>query len=346
MNLQERIYAFSELGEILRDSLAGIETKYSPALNGLIDTQQLNNPWFTPPNVRAAMNAIAHELTHENLVKWCGMYDLPEKEPNPSAVGVIMAGNIPMVGFHDMLSVLITGNNLIARTSTKDPDLLPFIASILCDLNHNFGEKIRFTGTLSGFDKIIATGSDNSSRYFEYYFGKYPGIIRKNRNSIGIIDGSETEDELKALGNDVFSFFGLGCRNVSKLYVPAGYDFSRMISCWEDYSELIRHSKYANNYDFSKAVYLVNREQFLDSGFVLLKENSSLSSPVAVIYYEYYASRRDINGLGNLLKDKIQLICGKKQTPFGMAQSPFLWDYADGTDTIAFLLKKNSPVIL
>jgi hypothetical protein len=253
-----------------------------------------------------------------------------------------MAGNIPLVGFHDFLTVLISGNNLIAKTSSKDPDLILFISKILAGINPEFTRMIHFTdGTLKGFDAVIATGSDNSARYFEYYFGKYPHIIRKNRNSIAIIDGSESDDDLKALGDDIFSYFGLGCRNVSKIYIPEGYDLNRMTCCWSSFEPLRHHSKYANNYDFSKAVFIVNREEFSDTGFLLMKESTSLSSPVAVLYFECYPSNENLNIITETISEKIQCIAGNEHTPFGRTQSPQLWDYADKVDTMEFLLKKK-----
>jgi hypothetical protein len=347
MNLKERIEAFSELGEILRNALEDKKTKYSSELNTLIETQHLKNPWFTPGNVRMAVKSIAGELTYENLTRWTNSYPALNQTYNAINVGVIMAGNIPLVGFHDFLSILFTGNNLIAKTSSKDSDLIRFITGILCDLNPEFGDRIKFTDTtLSGFDAVIATGSDNTSRYFDYYFGKYPNIIRKNRNSIAVIDGDECAADLEALGTDVFSYFGLGCRNVSKIFVPAGYDFSLMIEAWNKFSALISHPKYASNYDFNKAVYLVNKEKFTDTGFLLIKEDSGLSSPVAVLYFEYFNSQEYAKKLSHDLNLKIQCIIGKGFIPFGKAQSPSLWDYADGIDTIEFLLKKNCAGIL
>jgi hypothetical protein len=347
MDINQRIDTFSKLGSILRDSLAGIETKYSIELKRLIETQHQKNPWFTADNVKMAIKAIADELTHENLVKWTGMYPSLADDIEPVNVGVIMAGNIPLVGFHDFLSVLITGNNLIAKTSSKDSDLIVFVSEILCDINPGFREKIKITeGTLSGFDMVIATGSDNSSRYFEYYFGKYPSIIRKNRKSLAIINGRETDEDLMMLGSDIFSYFGLGCRNVSKLFVPSAYDFSMMLKAWDKYSGVINHQRYASNYDFSKAIYIVNREKFTDAGFILLKENQGLSSPVAVLYYEYYNSFDEAERITENLKGKIQCICSKNHIPFGKAQAPALWDYADGIDTVEFLLKKNIAGIL
>jgi len=347
MNLNDRIELFSELGNILRDSLGGKRTKYSDQLNDLINTQHIKNPWFTPENVRMAAKAIADELTFENLTRWTGLYPAINQHFKPVTVGIVMAGNIPLAGFHDFLSSLITGNNLIAKTSSKDPDLIVLISNILCDLNPGFKARIKYTGELlTDFDVVIATGSNNSSRYFEYYFGKYPNIIRKNRNSIAILDGKETDAELEALGSDIFSYFGLGCRNVSKIYIPSDYDLSMMTKNWGKFSGLVHHSKYANNYDFNKAIYLVNREKFTDTGFVLLKENQLLSSPVAVIYYEYYNSSEQIMKLVKDLKENVQCIVGRNYINFGKAQSPDLWDYADGTDTIEFLLKINSGRIL
>jgi len=342
MTLKERIAAFSELGKILRDALDGAENSYSRELYSLINNQHLTNPWFTPDNVRSALKAIADELTEDNLVRWTDAYPALKNETGAQNVGIVMAGNIPLVGFHDFLTVLVTGNNVVAKASSKDKDLIMFISGILCNINAEFGEKFSFTdGLLKGFDIIIATGSDNSSRYFEYYFGKYPHIIRKNRNSIAILNGTETETELAALGSDIFSYFGLGCRNVSKIYLPEGYDTDKLAPAWKDFAWVADHNKYANNYDYNKAIYMVNREQFKDTGFVLLKESPSVSSPVAVLYYGFYRDVNDLHAEIANYEDKIQCIVGKNNVPFGMAQRPRLWDYADGIDTVEFLLKKK-----
>jgi Acyl-CoA reductase (LuxC) len=347
VKLEKRISAFSSLGEILRDALAGNRTEYTSRLNHLIETRQFSNPWFTPENVRMAVSAIANELTQVNLEKWCSAYPDLNKESAPSKVGVIMAGNIPLVGFHDFMCVLLTGNNIIAKTSSKDKDLIVIIKDILCSINKEFIEKITITeGTISGFDAVIATGSDNTSRYFEYYFGKYPHIIRKNRNSIAVIDGSETDNELEKLGTDIFSYFGLGCRNVSKIYLPVGYDLTNIIRCWSSFSKLINNSKYVNNYDYHKAVFMINKETFTDTGYLLLKEHNGLSSPVAVLYYEFYKTVEELKLYTRQIKDKIQCIAGHNYVPFGKSQMPVLWDYADRIDTIEFLLKKNMPGIL
>jgi hypothetical protein len=342
MNLDIRIKAFSELGELLRNAIEGIDGNHTIHLNNLIYNQEKHNQFFTPSNVRMSVKSIADELTYENLKKWTDGYPSINEHYSSKNIGVIMAGNIPLVGFHDFLSVLISGNNLIAKTSSKDAELIVYIGEILASINPAFREKISFTdGLLTGFDAVIATGSDNSSRYFEYYFGKYPHIIRKNRNSIAIITGNETDEELETLGTDIFSYFGLGCRNVSKIYLPEGYDVHTMIKNWGRFSDMIYHSKYANNYEYNMAIYLVNKEKFLDTGFLLLKESQQLSSPVSVLYYEFYKSEEELSGKIDILKEKIQCTIGKDHVPFGKAQWPKLWDYADNADTLDFLLKKN-----
>jgi hypothetical protein len=347
MELEERINAFAELGGLLRNSLSWKEDIKASGLLELIESHHIINPWFTPENVTSAIKAIADELTLENLIQWTDGYPQIKSETKSIRAGIIMAGNIPLAGFHDFLSVLISGNNLIAKTSSKDSRLIVKIGEILCNLESGFSEKIEFTeGQLKNFDVVIATGSNNSSRYFEQYFGRYPNIIRKNRNSIAIIEGNETQEELEKLGSDIFLYFGLGCRSVSKIFIPEGYDLKSLVSKWEAYSGLINHVKYANNYDFSKAVYLVNRENFLDTGYLLLKEEKGLSSPVAVLYYEYYASVSALQHETESQKDRIQCMVGHYHVPFGKAQSPHLWDYADGIDTLEFLSKKNKAGIL
>ncbi len=347
MDIKGRIISFTKLGEILRSSLAEKDLNYSSGIYNLIETQFLTNPWFTPENVRRALNAIANELTEENLTKWTDVYPELKEKTIPRRVGVIMAGNIPLVGFSDYLSVLITGNALVAKTSTKDAELIKFISEILYSINIEFRNKISFTdGILENFDAVIATGSNNSSRYFEYYFGKYPNIIRKNRNGVSILDGNESETELEALGTDIFSYFGLGCRNVSKIYLPEGYDLMTLKKSWNKFSDIISHNKYANNYDFNKAVYLVNKEAFYDFGYLLLKEDTGISSPVSVLFYEFYNSQDAVKEQKELPTESIQCIIGRNNIPFGTSQMPHLWDYADGIDTIEFILKKNIRGIL
>jgi hypothetical protein len=342
MDIDKRIEAFAELGHILRNAIAGVETNQATEMEKLIERQHLLNPWFTPENVRMAVSAIAEKLTKENLRTWTERYPALKDKHDPYTTAVIMAGNIPLVGFHDFLSVLISGNRIMAKTSSKDSELIKHIAVILCNLNPGFGDMITFTdANLSGFDAVIATGSDNSSRYFEYYFGKYPHIIRRNRNSVAVITGDEEDSEFRELGKDVFSYFGLGCRNVSKLYLPAGFRIEKILDTWQYYSELINHHKYANNYEYNMAVWLVNKEKFLDTGYVLLREEKSLASPIAALYYEYYDSPEILSVSLDGLREKLQCIAGKDHNRFGTLQSPELWDYSDNIDTLEFLLKKN-----
>ena len=347
MNLKDRIEAFSELGGILRKTVDRIKGECNDVLNHIIDNQYTINPWFTPENVRMAVKAIADELTYDNLVSWTGRY--PELENTfPSAtVGVVMAGNIPLVGFHDFLCVLMAGQRILVKTSSKDPELIVCLSDILKDINGEFGSMISFAGgIISGFDAFIATGSNNSSRYFEYYFGRYPGIIRKNRNSVAIVDDTISENEAVALGKDIFSYFGLGCRNVSKIYIPEGFDLNRLHSRWNEFAGIIKHPKYANNYDFHKAVLLINKKKFIDTGYLIMQESPGLSTPVAVLNYEYYRSPDKVKKILKDQSERIQCITGTGAIPFGMAQRPALWDYADGTDTLEFILKKISPGIL
>lgn len=343
MKLPERINAFAELGTILRESLEGRNNKYSGKIDNLIAGQQSKNPWFTPDNAKMALKAIAANLTHEKLVKWTGMYPELNADYQPVVVAVIMAGNIPLVGFHDIISVLITGNRLIAKTSSKDPELPAAVAEILFDIDKRFRDMIDFTdGTLKDFDAVIATGSNNTSRYFEYYFGRHHSLIRRNRNSIAVITGGETPAELKNLGEDIFSYFGLGCRNVSKIFIPEDFDPETLKEHWAGWSHIISHTKYGNNYDYYKAVYLVNREYFHDSGFFLMKEEKGFASPVSVIFYEYYRRDEDLWSLLEPEKEKLQCVVGHGMIDFGKTQWPELWDYADNKDTIEFILKKNS----
>jgi hypothetical protein len=346
MNIEDRIRTFALLGVMLHNEMDGIHGPYSDQFNIIIDRQHLVNPWFTSQNVRDALKAIAGELKEDVLRKWTDAYPELSENRKPLRAGVIMAGNIPLVGFFDFLAVLISGNILVAKTSSKDSELILYISKILCDLNPGFRGKIEFTeGTLVNFDVVIATGSNNSSRYFEYYFSKYPNIIRKNRTSIAILDGNESTGELKDLGKDIFSYFGLGCRNVSKIYIPRDYDYTGLAEFWNEHANIIKHQKYANNYDFNKAVYIVNREKFYDTGYLLIKEDRNLSSPVSVLFAEYYDSKEMLKHLAENHSNTIQCIISRDNIPFGSAQAPHPWDYSDGVDTIEFLLKKNTAGI-
>lgn len=351
MKIQERISAFVELGKFLKQfskeeiqiTKHELNAQYFEEFKELLSRVSTENLWFTPNHVKASILGICQFLTEENLNQWLGKYKVSENNTNKN-VAVIMAGNIPMVGFHDMLSVLISGHTFIGKLSTKDNQLLDFIAKLLISLNPEFEKLINFqSGQLRGetsFDAIIATGSNNSARYFDAYFSKYPNIIRRNRNSIAVISGNETEEEIKALGNDIFLYFGLGCRNVSKLYIPKGYDITNLFKLWEDNKHIIDHSKYANNYDYQRSLLLMNKIQHYDNGFLLLQENTEIASPVGVVYFEYYSELQDIEQKLKLDSELIQCIVASNlddTIPFGKAQEPQLWDYADNVDTMQFL---------
>lgn len=332
MNIDERIGVFEKLGRYLR----AID---SDEFGKLAEKVGNENPWFTPSNIRLAIEGLLVYLQPDHLREWVLRYNLPETR-STRTVAVIMAGNIPLAGFHDFLSVLISGHTAMIKLSSKDRVLLPYLVRQLENFEPRFRERIIFAEQLKGFDAVIATGSDNSSRYFEYYFGRYPHIIRKNRASCAILSGNESREELQALGQDVFSYFGLGCRNVSKIYAPEGYDFSKLFENWTAYAETIHHHKYNNNYDYQKSILLVNREPFLDNGFVILQENSKLVSPISVVYYEYYSGEEDIREKISAWNEKIQCVVGNVKPatiPFGMAQYPRLTDYADQIDTLKFL---------
>jgi len=341
-SLEKRIDAFSGLGTVMRDSAAGVTGGHDGGFGGLIDTLHISNPWFTPDNVRRAVSSIGNILTTEKLHTWLSAYPELNDGHKPATVGVVMAGNIPLVGFHDLLCVLITGNRLQAKLSTKDEQLMRAAVETLISLEPALKDYIQLTtGKLSGFDTVIATGSNNTSRYFEYYFRDKPSVIRRNRNSIAILDGTETADELTLLGDDILTYFGLGCRNVSKLYIPEGYDVTLLPDFWKSYETLRGHYKYAVNYDHNKAVMIVNREPFTDAGFIILRHDTSLTPPMAVVNYEFYDGPEMPQREAERLKSQLQCVAGHGHIPFGNAQQPELWDYADNIDIISFLLKIN-----
>lgn len=332
MTLEKRISAFEQLGDFIRsldnDTLANLARE---AAN--------ENPWFTEANVRLALSGIQENLTKENLIHWTSQYDF--NHVAPKSVGLVMAGNIPLVGFHDLLAVLISGHRALIKLSSKDSKLMTFLLQKLFSFEPDFQEAVVIQPqALKGFDAVIATGSDNTARHFEYYFRNVPNIIRRNRTSCAILTGKESQEELHKLGEDIFSYFGLGCRNVSKLYVPENYDVTNLFQACNEFEPIIHHHKYANNYDYQKSILLVNKETFLDNGFVLLQESERLVSPIAVLYYQRYQTHQEVENLLTVAKEKIQCIVGNEApatVPFGQAQHPALWDYADGVDTMKFL---------
>ena len=313
----------------------------------VICSEHKHNGWFTEKYVRKALGAIAQMLKREELKAWMGRYPaLPAGPDQRKTVGVVMAGNIPLVGFHDMLSVIMSGNIFIGKPSSKDDRLLRMVADIICSIEPGFSDRIAFTDAyLNDADAIIATGSDNSARYFEYYFRNIPHIIRKNRNGIAVLSGNESEEELIALGDDIFSYFGLGCRNVTKIFIPEAYDLHIILKAFESFesfTDLQDHHKYNNNLEYNRSVYLLNTIPFLDNGIVLFKEHESISSPVGVVYYEKYSQLEDVITKISAQQEQIQCIVSnlaeiENSIPPGTSQAPALWDYADGVDTMDFL---------
>ncbi|MEZ5011317.1 MAG: acyl-CoA reductase [Bacteroidales bacterium] len=338
--MHERTSAFAELGNILLDALSDHpRTAHAKSLAALIPAQQAHNRWFTPASVRMVLEETGKMVARDKMEKWTSSYNLPATDREPSAVALVMAGNVPLVGFHDLMTVLVSGNRALVKPSSKDPELVRRLSEILTYINPSFSEYISFTeGHLADFDAVIATGSDNSSRYFEYYFGSKPHIFRKNRTSLAIIDNTTTSSEISALGRDIFSYFGLGCRNVSKIFIPRGFELSDLTRGWKTYSHLGDHPSWKNNYNHNRAICLVNGEKFIDGDFFLLKEDENLISPLTVVHYQQYESPGEIENLISPYKEKIQCITGKGHLPFGTAQQPDLWDYADNIDTMKFLL--------
>jgi len=314
------------------------------AFENLIRLSQSHNGWYTPEQVYFALQAWSEALTEANLNSWLSPYNLPFDcaQGNTKNVGIILAGNIPLVGFHDFISVLISGHTVLVKTSSNDQHLLPFLANYLMAVAPTLKKNITFIGgKLENFDAIIATGSNNTARYFEFYFKDKPSIIRKSRNSVAVLNGRETKAQLTALGEDIFRFFGLGCRNVSKLFVPKGYDFTAFFEAIFEFQDVIHYEKYANNYDYNKAVFLMSNFKLLDNGFLVIKEDSSYASPISSVFYEFYDNLESLQLRLNNDQDLIQCVVSNdliaNSLPFGTTQKPALWDYADDVDTIDFL---------
>ena len=351
MTLTETKKAFIELGKFLsqfslndnrqqRDVLHN-ELFYNDFIS-LIELSKSHNGWFTEEQVYHAVHQWAAALTPENLDEWLNNYNFSATEPK--TVGLILAGNIPLVGFHDFLSVLVAGHSALVKLSSNDKHLLPFLGNYLVAAEPQMANRITFTEEkMEGFDAVIATGSNNTARYFEYYFRNKPSIIRKSRNSVAVLTGNETNDELVALGEDIFRYFGLGCRNVSKLFVPKDYDFKNFFEAMYAYKDVIFYDRYANNYDYNKAVFLMSNFKLLDNEFLTIKEDTGYASPISSVFYEYYD---DIDTLKQKLQaeqDQLQCVVSNNITndsiPFGQTQKPGLLDYADNIDTITFLSK-------
>lgn len=351
ISIQKRINAFAKLGDFLSqfsvnninkiDNIEHNEIFFEGFLHQIKIAQE-NNSWFTKDNILFTLYSWSKSLNKNNLTNFTESVNLTENSTKKAAI--IMAGNIPLVGFHDFISVLISGHSVVVKQSSNDKHLLPFLAKYLEYVEEGFKGKITFTEEkLTDFDAVIATGSDNTARYFEFYFKNKPNIIRKSRNSVAVLTGNETEEDFIKLSDDVFQYFGLGCRSVSKLYVPKGYNFDPFFTGMYAKKDMINNAKYANNYDYNKAVYLMSLFDLLENGFLMIKEDESYSSPIATIFYEYYENEVDLKIKLQQDKEKIQCIVAKNfienEVAFGQTQHPTLTDYADGVNTLEFLSK-------
>ena len=331
---QRNINNLVRLGELLSKT---------EQFNDIFEEAEQQNSWFTRANVIFAFKSWSDALSENNVKQWLSQYQLPQTTL-PKKILIIMAGNLPLVGLHDLLCALVTGHKAIVKLSSNDCVLLPYLITQMKTFAPEWTEAVTFTDDkVTEYDAVIATGSDNTARYFEYYFGKKPHIIRKNRHSVAVLTGKETPEELFALGKDIFLYYGLGCRSISKLFVPKGYDFNLLFQAIYPYKDIIQEQKYANNYDYNKAVYLMSLFQLLENGFLLLKEDEHYGSPIATLFYEYYT---DVDSLKEKLTtdaEKIQCVVAHnfttEEVAFGDTQTPQLWDYADGVDTLNFLLK-------
>lgn len=333
LTVEKLIAALKKLNAFMVNPNDAFKTAISTAAN--------SNAWFNQEEIEKALQALQHMLNDQDLETWFSTITL---STHPKKIGLVLAGNIPLVGFHDVLCVLATGNIAQIKLSSTDEKLLPALLAELVNIEPALEKHILYAERLSDFDAIIATGSNNTSRYFDYYFGKVPNIIRKNRNSVAIISGEESVQEIQSLGHDIFDYFGLGCRNVSKIYIPEDYDIKNFFEPLQSFQPIINHFKYNNNYDYNKSIYLVNLIEHFDNGFLLLKEEERLASPLAVLYYERYNSMTQLEALLANEKDNIQCIVSKtplqnglEVVKFGQSQHPKLWDYADNINTIDFL---------
>ncbi|WP_286859957.1 MULTISPECIES: acyl-CoA reductase [Sphingobacterium] len=333
MTKQQRINAFVKLGELLK--------KQPEDLIQIIQLAQHKNPWYTVKNVENALHAITSNLTAEQLNYW--LQDYPDSE-SAKTVGLILAGNIPLVGFHDILCVLISGFKAKIKVSSDDAGLTTYVLNRLKQIEPAFETAFEIVDKLKDFDLVIATGSNNTARYFDYYFGVKPHIIRRNRNSVAVITGTESAAQLQALGHDIFDYFGLGCRSVSKIFVPKGYNVSHFFEGIADFKDVADHYKYNNNYDYNKSIYLINGDKHFDNGFLLLKRDERTASPLSVVYYGEYDSLGDVENELNQQAENIQCVVSEVQlniqSPvfhFGESQCPALDDYADGINTLDFL---------
>ena len=352
------ITAFTRLGEFLKQfpegtgpgsgdgasALAKLNRLHFEAFSQILENEPVLNPWFTREALMKALKGIASMLEESVLQRWLKPYGIKGISAGAQrTVGLVLAGNIPLVGFHDMMSVLASGHRVLAKPSSRDDRLIKQVAEVISDIDPELGKAIQFTeDKLSGMDAIIATGSDNSARYFEYYFKDIPHIIRKNRNGVAVLSGKESKTELAGLGEDIFTYFGMGCRNVTKLFIPKTYDLKILLGVLDSFYPLHQHHKYGNNVDYYRTIYLMNQVDFLDNGILLLKEDPAIASPVGVVFYERYSEIGLVQKELELHREEIQCIVSTDPEivgaiPPGSTQEPMPWDYADGVDTIRFL---------
>jgi hypothetical protein len=343
-NLDKKITHLVRLGEYLRTN---------DQVKEAVARAAYSNPWFIDTFVRESVDAIATQmLTEVKLREWTARYTIPADELADKTIGIIMAGNLPLVGFHDFLCAYICGCKINIKLSGKDDTLFPFVLNALCEIDADLRPRVKLIEKLEGFDAVIATGSSNTHRYFEYYFKQYPSILRKNRNSVAILTGQETDTELDGLADDIFMYFGFGCRNVSKLYVPECYDITQLFPHFDKYKWMHSHTKYMNNYDYNRTLLLMNRTPHLANEILMMQESAAISSPVGVVFYEQYSS---IDGLmAKINSDSEHIQCVAVGThmfdivkltnlvQIGHTQQPELWDYADGADTLQFILSLKS----
>jgi Acyl-CoA reductase (LuxC) len=328
MDLQNRICAVAELGGFMQSS-------HKDWINAKSNAFQ-HNPWFVPEFIDLSVDNIVRNFLNANLLKsWLEPYDFSSNSGSIQRVGIVMAGNIPLVGFHDFLCCLLSGHQQTIKLSSKDAFLFPVIINFLKDRYPEFDNLLCLDTLLRGLDAYIATGSSNSARYFDYYFGKYPSLIRRNKTSVAILSGDETIEELERLADDVFLFFGLGCRNVTKIFIPEGYDFVPLLKAFKKYKWMANHNKYKNNYDYRLSLAILNKLYYMTNDCILLLENESDFSPISVLHYAYY--RNNEPEISVLKDENLQIIVGRNHTPFGISQQPKLADYADNTDTMKFL---------
>ena len=341
MELNNRVEALSAWGSALSaliDEIASNQGEDGNKLSEVITKARIKNPWFTQENTIKALNAIVLLLEKEELSKWVKSYsDHAKKEHQIKQVAIIAAGNIPVVCFHDVLCVLASGHAVQLKLSSDDQVIMPFLFEVLIAIAPQFQTRISIIDRVKNADAIIATGSNNSARYFDFYFAKYPHIIRRNRNSIAVLSGHESEEQLRLLGQDIFDYFGMGCRNVSKIYIPKDYSFDLFFKAMEHYSSVMQHNKYMNNFDYHQALFLLNSESFLTNNFLIVREATSIATPVSVLHYEYYDKLDHLELELKKHEEQIQCRVGVSGISFGTAQQPWLTDYADGVDTMQWL---------